>query len=210
MLKNYEKLPNGVIKQKKIIDSIQKYDTEYVTSRYNSYGEKGLQMSYLRLGVLLGVIPDKINSILDVGYGNGDFLSICTDTISNCFGHDITNYGLPEKVTFVEDITSNFYDVICFFDSLEHFESISFVKDLRCNYVYISLPWCHYTTDNWFENWKHRRVDEHLWHFNDESLTNFFNECNFEKIHQSSIEDIIRKSDSDLPNILTCIFKRKT
>ena len=166
MLKNYEKLPNGVIKQKKIINSIQKYDTEYITSRYNSYGEKGLQMSYLRLGVLLGVIPNKINSILDVGYGNGDFLSICTDTISNCFGHDITNYGLPEKVTFVEDITSNFHDVICFFDSLEHFESISFVNNLRCNYIYISLPWCHYTTDNWFENWKHRRVDEHLWHFN--------------------------------------------
>ena len=94
MLKNYEKLPNGVIKQKKIINSIQKYDTEYITSRYNSYGEKGLQMSYLRLGVLLGVIPNKINSILDVGYGNSDFLSICTDTISNCFGHDITNYLL--------------------------------------------------------------------------------------------------------------------
>jgi hypothetical protein len=42
-------------------------------------------------------------------------------------------------------------------------EDIEFVKDLKCHYVCISLPWCHYFSDEWFETWKHRKPNEHLW-----------------------------------------------
>ena len=92
--------------------------------------------------------------------------------------------------------------------SLEHFEDISFVKDLPCSYVCISLPWCHYFSDEWFENWKHRRPDEHLWHFNRNSLNEFMQECGFESIATSNIEDIIRKNNEQYSNILTGIFEK--
>ena len=208
MLNNYKKLENGVIKQKEIVDSILLYDYEYIETRYNSYGKKGLQMAYLRLGILLGVIGKTPNSILDVGYGNGDFLKVCNYTIPNCFGYDISNYSLPDGIEYASDITSDHYDVICFFDSLEHFKSISFIENIKCDYVYISLPWCHYKSNEWFSNWKHRRVDEHLWHFNDISLDNFFSEFGYSRVYISSAEDIIRKPVDNLPNILTSIFKK--
>ena len=75
--------------------------------------------------------------------------------------------------------------------------------------MYISLPWCHNFSDEWFENWKHRRPDEHLWHFNQKSIEKFFNEMGFDMVVYSDIEDTIRKPSDEHPNILTCIFKKR-
>jgi|688.fasta_scaffold107109_3 hypothetical protein len=208
MYKNYEILNNGVIHQKKIFNQIKKYDVEYVNNRYNSYGVKGHQISGLRLGFLISSIGRFPKSILDVGYGNGDFLSLCSNYIENCYGNDISDYPLPDNVKFTKNIADEFYDVICFFDVLEHFESIDFVKNLNCNYIFISVPWCHFFNEEWFMNWKHRRPDEHLWHFDDKSIVNFFNENNFELVAINNIEDVVRKSEYDYENILTCIFKK--
>jgi hypothetical protein len=209
MISNYEILKNGVIKQIEIINEIQTYDKNYVDVRYNTYGEKSHQMAGLRLGYLLSKINFLPKSILDIGYGNGDFLRMCSQKIDNCYGNDISNYPVPENCNFIDDIFSRYFDIICFFDALEHFEEIDFVKNLNCEYIYISLPWCHYFSDDWFFNWKHRREDEHLWHFNDKSLVNFMDEMGFEVIDISNIEDIIRKSNSENQNILTGIFRKK-
>jgi hypothetical protein len=213
MLNNYSVNQDGVIHQNKILNTLQSYDIDYVNTRYNSYGEKGLQMAYYRLGFILGQIQPTPNSILDIGYGNGDFLKVASSIIPNCYGNDISNYPLPENVNFVKDITSHHYDVITFFDVLEHFENIDFVSNLKCDYIVISLPWCYNFSDDWFENWKHRRPDEHLWHFNDTSLKTFFNRMNYDCISISNMEDAIRKDNSALKNnysnILTGVFKKR-
>jgi len=206
MIENYQILENGLIRQSNFVDKIQKYDFEYVNQRYNQYGEKGPQMAGLRLGYLIGVLGFVPSSILDIGYGNGDFLKMTQQGIES-YGNDISEYPIPENSRFVKDIFEKHFDVICMFDVLEHFEDISFVKNLKCNYVYISLPWCHNFSDQWFENWKHRRPDEHLWHFSENSINNFFIEMGFERVNFSNVEDLIRKSSDENPNILTCIFK---
>ncbi len=182
MIENYKILKNGVIKQDKILKNKIQYDFDYVNNRYNSYGEKGKYISYLRLGHIIGSIGKIPNSILDVGYGNGDFLNVCKKMIPKCYGNDLSNYQLEDGIEFVSNIEDSFFDVITFFDSLEHFENIDFVQNLKCNYICISLPWCHNFSDSWFLNWKHRREDEHIYHFNEESLTNFMFEMGFEKI----------------------------
>ena len=207
MIENYEILENGLIKQKSILNKIKTYDYDYVNSSYNQYGEKGSQMAGLRLGYLVSKLGYWPKSILDVGYGNGDFLKICKNKIDS-YGNDISGYPVPKGVTFVENIFERHYDVICFFDVLEHFEKIDFVQDLKCDYIFLSLPWCHNFSDEWFSNWKHRRPDEHLWHFDEKSIKNFFNEMGYEMIDYSNIEDLIRVSNEDYPNILTCILKK--
>jgi hypothetical protein len=204
---NYEILENGLIKQKCILNKSNIYNIDYIDKRYNTYGEKGPQMSGLRLGYLIGVLGYLPKSILDIGYGNGDFLKICRNSIDS-YGNDISGYPIPEGVTYIDNIFDNHFDVISFFDVLEHFEEINFIKDLKCNYIFISVPWCHHLDDQWFMNWKHRRPDEHLWHFNQKSIENFFNEMGYKMIQSSNFEDVIRKSDSNYPNILTCIFKK--
>ena len=165
-------------------------------------------MSHLRLAYIIGVINKYPKTILDVGYGNGDFLNLCSNNIPNCYGYDISNYPIPENCNFIEDIFSREFDVITFFDSLEHFQTINFVSKLKCNYIVISVPWCHNFSDEWFHNWKHRRKDEHLYHFNDESLLKFMNYCDFQCVSLTNVEDIIRKPIDDNKNILTGVFKK--
>jgi len=205
----YNLLPNGLIHQKKFINEIKKYDFDYVNTRYNSYGDQCDMISFLRYGFLLGAIQETPESILDVGYGNGSFLKICKNSIKSCYGNDISGYPLPENVNFVDDITKDYYDVISFFDVLEHFEDIDIVSKLKCKYIYISVPNCHFFNKEWFWSWKHRRPDEHLWHFNIDSITSFFKKHNFDLISSSNVEDIIRKPSDNNTNILSCVFKKQ-
>jgi hypothetical protein len=146
---------------------------------------------------------------MDVGYGNGDFLLCCKDSIKHLYGNDIQPaYPLPAGISFVEDIAKQEVEVITFFDSLEHFPDIEFVKDLKCSYAVISLPWCvNGLDDNWFENWKHRKPDEHLYHFTEKSLESFMKRQGFEMINFCNIEDKVRQDKNLSPNILTACFK---
>jgi SAM-dependent methyltransferase len=206
MLENYTKLDNGLIKQ----DSINKieYNSEYITTSYNNYGLKTTQMAYLRLGYMLGVLKTIPTSILDVGYGNGEFIKTCTNIVKHCYGNDISGYPIPKGVEFVEDIFSTKFDIVCFFDVLEHFENIYEIKNLQTEYIIISLPECHYFSDEWFQTWKHRRLDEHLWHFNKSSLITFMKEIGYESMDLCNIEDTIRKHPYEYSNILTGVFKK--
>jgi len=207
MLVNYEKDINGVIKQ------IQRekfvYDVDYTVTRYDAKKVPVDNMSYLRLGYLLSNLGKIPESLLDVGYGNGKFLYKAKQIIQNCYGYDIPPQYPLSGIPIVKDIYSETYDVVSFFDSLEHFDDIYEIKKLKTNYIYISVPWCHYLDDEWFRDWRHRREHEHLWHFNLDSLVNFMREINYEYICHANIEDAIRKSyDENLENILTAIFKK--
>jgi len=206
MIDNYEKTEFGIIKQKNISKKFV-YDSNYSIQRYDSYKELSVYMSYLRYGFIQGSIGRLPNSILDVGYGNGSFLKICSRTISKCYGMDVSDYPIPNNCQKIENFDRHF-DVITFFDSLEHFEDISFVKQLNCNYICVSVPECHYFSDEWFYSWKHRRPDEHLWHFNAESLIKFMVNCGFSLINYTNLEDIIRDNGEPYSNILTAIFKK--
>ena len=208
-MNNYKILPNGVIKQINI-NKIN-YNFEY-SNKYNNYGEKSNYLSYLRLGILIGALCDyKIENILDVGYGNCSFLRACKNSIKNCYGYDISDYPVDDGIIKINSMFDKFYDVICFFDSLEHFEDINFINKLNCNYIFISVPWCHFINEEWFLNWYHLRPNEHLYHFNDISLKKFFNENGYENIYLSNFEDTIRKNSNlnGYPNILSAIFKKK-
>ena len=210
MLDNYKRLKNGVIKQLNFIHSIKEYNIDYIKNSYDSpqYKEGSTYMSYLRLGYLLGNLKKVPDKILDVGYGNGDFLKAAKNCIPKCFGFEINNYDIPIDCFNVDNIYNQDYDVVCFFDVLEHFEDIYEIQNLKTNYIYISLPECHYTSDEWFLNWKHRKPDEHLWHFNKKSLRYFMKEIGFKLISYSNIEDTIRKGNEQESNILSGIFQK--
>ena len=76
MINGYERLENGVIKQKNPKPYV--YDKDYVIKTYDSsYGIFCDMMSYLRLGYITGVIKNFPKTVLDIGYGNGAFLKIC-------------------------------------------------------------------------------------------------------------------------------------
>jgi len=207
MIENYKKDVLGIVHQIKYDKII--YNINYIHDRYDSYGELNRRMSCLRLGNIIGTIGRYPTSILDVGYGNGDFLGLCSEAINDCYGNDISGYPIPKNCKYIGDICSTEFDVITFFDVLEHFDDINIISKLNCNYVVISVPWCHYFSDEWFLNWKHRRPNEHLHHFNDKSLNRFMNIHNYDHLSITNVEDIVRKSNNENNNILTGIFKKR-
>jgi hypothetical protein len=184
------------------------YDVQYVKERYDTYGELNNHISYLRLGYIIGSIKEPINSILDVGYGNGAFLKTCKKSIANCYGFDISNYNIPEGVVFTNDWLNQDVDVVTFFDVLEHFEDPYIIRNLKTKYITISVPWCHYESDEWFKQWKHRRPNEHLFFFNEKNIYNFANSTGYKVLNFINLEDTIRKSVDGLQNILTFTLQK--
>ena len=206
MIDNYYKDEFGVIHQKDY--ELFTYDAKYSVDRYDSIKDSVEAMSLLRLGFIINTLKWGPISILDVGYGNGSFISMCSKIFRRCYCNDVSDYPVPEGVEFIEDITSKHFEVITFFDSLEHMEDIDIIGRLKCDYVIVSVPYCSYKSDEWFEKWKHRRPNEHLHHFNIESIINFFDYYNFKLINSGFVEDAIRKSDEE-HNILTVAFKKE-
>lgn len=206
MLEGYTKLKNGVIFQSDLKCTME-YNDNYIKRSYRE--EDMLNIAYLRLGFLLGNVDSIANknfSILDVGYGFGHFLKLCNKFGFKTHGLEVNKHDISEFAQ--EGDLEQYYDIITFFDSLEHFQSINFVKNLKCKYLLVSLPWCHYTSDEWFNSWKHRKYGEHLWHFSDESLTNFLQENGYKVIKISNMEDCLRTPIDKNFNILT-IFAEK-
>lgn len=207
MIENYKKDKNGVIQQIRV-NNVVSYDENYVLNSYIKYGELTNYISHLRYGYLVASIGKAPESILDFGYGSGAFLDVCKKSVSDCNGYDISDYDVPEGCERVNDIFSRHFDVITFFDSLEHVSDIYFLDRLNCDYVMISVPECHYFSDEWFSSWKHRREDEHLWHFSKESMIEFMCNQGYHLINSSNIEDNVRKPVDEFGNILTGVFKK--
>ena len=203
MIDNYKLTQDGAIEQ---IDKHPfNYDKSY-GDRYTTFRSGAIEN--LRLGYIIGSIGKVPDSLMDVGYGDGDFLSSCKGFIKELYGNDIEPaYPLPDGINFVPNILDQEVEVITFFDSLEHFHDIEFVKNLKAKYVIISLPWCSKGRDDeWFTNWKHRKPNEHIFHFNAYSLETFMSRQGFKIINHCNLEDKIRVDKSLSPNILTACF----
>jgi hypothetical protein len=207
MLENYKLTQDNVIEQ--INKAPFTYDEEYSDTRYSIFSDRGNILN-LRLGYVIGSLGKIPTSLMDVGYGNGDFLEACKPLIPKLYGNDIPPaYPLKGDITFVDNILEQEVEVITFFDSLEHFHDIEWVKDLKCKYVVISLPWCYNGLDDaWFDTWKHRKPNEHIFHFNEKSLQTFMKRQGYEVINYCNIEDKVRVDANLAPNILTGCFKK--
>jgi len=106
--------------------------------------------------------------VLDVGYGNGSFLKHARRHGMRVHGIDIhgEDFGVPT----VDFGTTIVFDLICFFDSLEHFPQFAALFGLRAANVVVSLP---ASPDFLLETpgrWRHYKPGEHLHYFSRDSL----------------------------------------
>jgi hypothetical protein len=207
MIENYSTDEFGVVHQ--INSKPFNYDMDYQNS-YNKLGELGPRMANLRLGYIIGAIGTTPSSIIDIGPGNGDFVRACKNIIPSVYFHDTIKRDDLKGIKYADKPYKLNVDVITFFDSIEHMSDLSFVKDIKAKIVVISVPSCNNPQDDkWFESWKHRKPDEHLHHFNADSLIRFMMSNGWYTLNMTNIEDTIRKSSSDTPNIITGVFYRK-
>lgn len=187
------------------------YDDKYVRGYdEEKYVRGNEKLQALRLGFVMGAHGERINSLIDVGYGNGAFMKAAKEHIPYVYGHDVTGVHIEGCLIMPEIVKA---DVLTMWDVLEHFADLSFVKDLPVKTVVLSLPYCHFITQgqSWFENeYWHLKADEHIHHFNEFSLANLMANYGWKTIAVSGHEDIVRKGKNGLQNILSMAFKRST
>lgn len=192
------------------------YNEEYV-AKYDVYDKSvDILLNELRVKTLFNVLLSEVYSALDVGYGNGGFLRELLDCSDfKLYGYDVSGVKPPEGVISVtdEEIVSNSYDLVTFFDSLEHIPTrdiAGYLSQIDATYFMISVPWFHESAGSkWFNGWKHRRPNEHLHHFDAHGIMSILNEIGYDILHISNIEDEFRVSSDALPNILTVIAKKR-
>lgn len=183
------------------------YNYSYV-ARYEKYPQKAL--SKIRADVALALAKN-LTQVCDVGCGTGAFLGELKERVPNLntFGYDVSDYPLPDWINKVPDWSEKAWELVTFFDSLEHFTNIDFVENLNAKYVIVSVPWYHPCLGHsWFYNWKHRRPGEHLWHFTPDTLSAVFARGGFIPRIIGNPEDQVRKSDNFTSNILTVGFEK--
>lgn len=202
MIDNYEKDEYGIIHQ---ID-VQPFYKDYGKER-NDYGPKSMYLSYLRLGfIITSTRLETTKSILDIGFGNGDFLRACDNYSTSKYGFDLDYKYLPDNS--MKGNLTDYYEVITMFDSLEHFNDLSIIFKLKCKYLILSVPNCKKPNDDeWLSNWKHLRPNEHLHHMNLSSILAFTNR-GYSMVAHSYLEDQIRLDPKETENILTVCLKK--
>jgi len=187
------------------------YDIQYLKDRYFDIPEKIAAISHLRAGLILGVTtPMSGDPLLDVGYGTGGFLGVIQKYRVRACGVEVIDYPVPDGCYAISDQEMRYchWHTVTFFDSVEH-TIPHYLAILNTTYVVITAPWCHEAPGTeWFHNWKHRRYDEHLSHFNPDSLRSMLSEYKYEEVWRGNPEDIVRGTLDGRENTFTAIFKK--
>ena len=142
------------------------YDAEYA-HQYDSRPVK--EMSDIRWDFIQSHLDLPAGSrVLDVGYGNGAFLKRAEAAGMSIFGIDLhsEDFGVP----VVDFETPLSFDLVCLFDSLEHFPDFTPLLKLKTRNVIVSIPNtpdCILTTP---KDWRHFKPGEHLHYFSYRSL----------------------------------------
>jgi len=216
MIENYEIDEFGVIHQIDF-DPIT-YDNEYI-SYYEKLSDRTIKLGYQRLGWILGMLNRIPDSVLEFGYGTGTFIEAALITgVPKCVGCDIANYPLPEGVEFMdwEAAMEPEWDVVAMFDVLEHIPDLSFLEKLKAKHLAIAVPFCRWRelgsgaeADEWFRNWRMLLPNEHLHHFDKESLIALLANHGYRCVSTNTFEDGIRMRENETgPNILSGFFER--
>lgn len=185
------------------------YDAAYA-HKYDSYPHQ--EISTIRWNFIqqsLALPPH--SKILDIGYGNGSFLKHTRQQGMDIYGIDLhgEDFGIPE-IGYDSKIA---FDLVCFFDSLEHFDVFDNPLSLKTQYAIVSIPDpvdCFLQTPR---EWRHYRPGEHLHYFSRTSLDLVMHRWGLaHKIAEGHPEDALRGKlrikDRQYDNIYTAIYGR--
>ena len=133
--------------------------------------------------------------VLDYGSGVGWFRAWRPAGLTEVWTYDLAEY--PQ--TGIELQT---YDVVCFWDVLEHIPDFNAIEPILAlsKHVALSVP----LAREGLLDWKHFKPGEHLHYFTEESLVALFHEYGFVPLHKSIEIECPPRQD-----ILTALFGRR-
>ena len=211
MLENYHLDEHGVIHQTTWKPKV--YDSAYL-SYYEGLHDRTIKLGYQRFGWVTGLLRRLPESVFEIGYGLGTFLEAASLAgVTVCAGCDVARYPLPPGCSFVDlDVAlARSWDVTALFDVLEHLPDVSFLERLATTRLAVAVPYCRWRElgDDWFSVWRMRLPDEHLHHFDPDSLCALLNHHGYRCLDLNHFEDGLRlRSGESGPNIICGFFER--
>lgn len=168
-----------------------KYDLEYYENMLRLNSITAEQICKIRWDWISECAP---RVVLDYGSGVGWFRAWRPRGVE-VYSYDIANY--PQT-----DIELVMYDVVCFWDVLEHIPDFKVIEPILAlsRHVAISLPIIANTD---LADWKHFKPAEHLHYFTQEVLDAFFERYGFSCIKMGQPECPPRV------DITSVLYKRK-
>ncbi|WP_367156887.1 methyltransferase domain-containing protein [Mesorhizobium sp.] len=155
--------------------------------------------------------------MLEIGYGTGTFIEAAKITgVADCAGCDIAEFPMPQGVRFVgwDEALAGAWDLVAMFDVLEHIPDLGFLSRLKTRHLAVAVPYCRWRElgaagDAWFRTWRMRLPNEHLHHFDPDSLVALLAYNGYECVTLNSFEDGIRLRPGEAgPNILSGFFRK--
>jgi hypothetical protein len=151
------------------------------------------------------------SKILDIGYGNGAFLKRAREAGMEIYGIDVhtEDFGVP-TIDFDTDLH---FDLVCFFDSLEHFANFEPIFRLNADAAIISIPNRPSTVLESPRSWRHFKPGEHLHYFSTKSLDRIMQTWGYNhRLTEGFPEDALRGKllidQKQTDNIYTAIYTR--
>ncbi len=176
-----------------------KYDLDYYENMLREYSATAEEISRKRWTFLSEHCePVALNQenakVLDFGSGVGWFRAF-RPRWCDVWTCDIADY--PQT-----GIELQMYDVVCFWDVLEHIPDFGEIEPILAlsKHVALSVP----LAKGGLLDWKHFKPGEHLHYFTEESLIALFHEYGFVPTYKSTEIECPPRED-----ILTALFRRR-
>lgn len=168
------------------------YDLAYYEGMLRDYSKTAEDICKIRWNFVAEIRP---RIVLDYGCGIGWFRAFRPDgVVVDSF--DIADY--PQ--TGIRRID---YDLICFWDVLEHLPNFEVIADLLANANYVAVTVPIKPKNVALEKWKHFKPGEHLHYFTEKDLDSFFKEYNYKKLKRGYPECPPRQ------DILSALYERR-
>lgn len=179
---------------------------EYAEEYHEKYSQYPLmRMSNLRADFIEKFVHGEVDSVLDVGFGTGDFLKVMKERKYEIFGLEVNEESWKHGLGWVHPYAGEKVGIATFYDSLEHIPNIvEVLGSINTKYLFVSIP--NFKGMDSIEGWRHYRPGEHIYYFNLITLNRFINRFGYELIASDFPEDEIRNTEDK--NILTAVFKR--
>lgn len=179
-----------------------KYGAEYVAGYA---GRPTVELSWVRLAFLW--LYKKSGRILDIGYGDGEFIRQASRAGFFTMGYDA--HGDDIGVPVVKELQLGVFDIVTMFDSFEHMADLNEPFKAAPSMFVVTVPWLpEGVTDESIKSWRHYKPNEHLHYFTEKSLRAVFSRHGYGMETRLNIEDIIRKNPQSSPNTMTFIFRK--
>lgn len=145
------------------------YDESYYYNMLKIYTPTAKKICGIRWDLIMDVYP---KTVLDYGCGIGWMKAFSPA------GVEVDTIDLmPVPQT---GIRHNEYDVVCFWDVLEHLPDFEIISDIlaRSDHAAITIPML--PSGNALKTWKHFKPGEHLHYFDDETIIALFDRYDYD------------------------------